>query len=818
MNGVTGRTAPAASRVDDRMQMLRELRGGEALAAVQDALARDPSDARLLGLRGGLLHAMGRTREACRDYRAARDAGTLTADELVEAGDACLELEGPQAALTWYAEALQGDPCAWSARCGVAACLVMTGRHAEARQEFERALSDGADRMRVLLGLADCALAGNALTEAEQRLAECAAIDPESPVVWTKLGVVFDRRGRADLALDACRRAAAAAGGAATDTPAALNLAIALRNAGEYAAAIDQFERVLPEQPTPLAHFVYSGPLLATGRLAEGWLAFEFRWMNDAFRGSRYPIDGPEWNGQDLRGKSILLCVEQGYGDAFQFIRYAPLIKSLGAHVDLLASPEIADVCAGAAGIDRVLRPGDTLPEFDFHARLMSLARVFGTLLDTIPAGIPYLFADPARVARWADRCADRGGGLKVGVVWEGRPTHADDRRRSLAPELLEPWSEVRGVQWYSLQKGAAERTADAAVRGLDVVNLGPQIADFADTAAVIEHLDLVVCVDTSVAHLAGAMGKPVWALLPEPADWRWLVGRDDSPWYPTLRLFRQRLRGDWTEVVLRVALALDDVVRRGGVDALPVRPVVHTASLPLPMNLLPRNVPGHRPGRSALALTRHGQLQFLPDEPEVGDALGWYGEWREAQLRLLLHLVPAGAVLLEVEAGVGAHAVPLGRRVGPEGHLLVSEARDDARRILRHNLAWHRVAGSTVLRERLGVDATVDALWLERLDWLKVTGAAAGEAVVEGAERTLWRCRPALHVAASDDAALVRLAERAGGFGYRCWRHSAALDAPENFNRRSGDLFEGRMALALLAIPEELDVDVVLDGCVEIS
>ena len=245
----------------------------------------------------------------------------------------------------------------------------------------------------------------------------------------------------------------------------------------------------------------------------------------------------------------------------------------------------------------------------------------------------------------------------------------------------------------------------------------------------------------------------------------------------------------------------------------------------------------GQRPGLSAVAETRVGILQYLPDEPIVGDAIGWYGEYLQPQLDLLARIVRPGATMMEVGAGVGAHAVFLGTMLGEAGHLFLYESRPVLQRILRQNLAANRVSNVTLMRRALGSQGegggtagvegsaaaiptteTLDELQLERLDWLKVDASVAALDVLAGASETLWRLRPRLFLAAADEATLRELAQRTREFSYRCWRMETALFNPQNFNRRETDIFDGGSALALLAIPEEIEVDVALDECIEIS
>jgi hypothetical protein len=250
----------------------------------------------------------------------------------------------------------------------------------------------------------------------------------------------------------------------------------------------------------------------------------------------------------------VLLHAEQGFGDTLQFVRYAPLVARRCETVLLECQPELTRLLARTAGA-HLLRPGDPHPPFHAHLPLMSLARVFRTALDTVPWTGPYVEADPVRSMQCRKLLAPAG--FNVGLVWAGRPQQEDDRKRSVALAMLAPLARAAAVNFYSLQKGEAAAQAKDAPAGMRLTDLGGHIADFADTAAFVSQLDLVITVDTSVAHLAGAMGRRTWVLLALVPDWRYHLGREDSPWYPSMRLFRQIADGDWTWPIEQAAQAL---------------------------------------------------------------------------------------------------------------------------------------------------------------------------------------------------------------------------------------------------------------------
>jgi tetratricopeptide (TPR) repeat protein len=342
-----------------------------------------------------------------------------------------------------------------------------------------------------------------------------------------------------------------------------------------YGQALETFGAAVALKPDYVdAHFNKSVALLATGALGEGFE--EYRWrlrltrLKDAMPALRFPV----WEGQSLSGSSILVRCEQGFGDSLHFIRYARLLTTMAARVTVIAQPALVSLFRSVPGIE--VHADIEASGFDFHVPLMCLPRLLGTTLETIPAEIPYLFAEADKVRHWASRLSDRRSEIKVGLVWAGDSrkhdpdSNATDRRRSLTLSQFAPLARVDGVRLVSLQKGEPAEQALCPLEGLRIIDMTADLDDFNDTAALVANLDLVITVDTAVAHLAGALGKPVWILSRFDGCWRWLDGREDSPWYPTARLFHQKTAGHWDDVIERVTLALSQLSEQHAATSLP--------------------------------------------------------------------------------------------------------------------------------------------------------------------------------------------------------------------------------------------------------
>jgi Flp pilus assembly protein TadD len=452
------------------------------------------------------------------------------------------------------------EPADVPLRNDLGALLAEQGRHAEAEETFRGAL---ARDPRSADALANLSASLGALNRVEEALAagqQAVRLRPDHANAWANFGVLLARLGRLADAAAACRTAIRLRPDHAN---AHVNLGLALSGQGRLEEAITALRRAIQIAPDhPDARKNLAMTLLLLGHLAEGFAMYEHRRPPCPAGLSPGP---PRWRGESLAGGTILLHAEQGLGDTIQFVRYVPEVAQRSAgRVLLVAPPPLTRLLAGLPGLNGLLRPGEPAPPAAAQCALLSLPHTLGTTLESVPAPVPYLRAEPEALARWRERLA-RLPGLRVGLAWAGNPNHGNDHNRSIAPPQLAPLWAVREVSWVSLQVGARQGALRGHAPDGAVLDLAPALTDFAETAAAMAQLDLVVTVDTAVAHLAGALGRPVWTMLPALPDWRWLLGREDTPWYPSMRLFRQAQAGDWQRVVARVAASVAALARERG-------------------------------------------------------------------------------------------------------------------------------------------------------------------------------------------------------------------------------------------------------------
>jgi tetratricopeptide (TPR) repeat protein len=466
-------------------------------------------------------------------------------------------------ALSEFEQALRLDPGYAPAHNNLGITLGEQGKPGEALAHFREALRLRPDYPEAHNNLG---MALGELGKPDEAVAPCREalrLRPDYPQGHNNLGIALVAQGQLDEAVAHFREAVRLQ----PDYGEALvNLGLACVQQGRVDESLRCYDHALQVRPDfAQAHLSRSMALLLLGNFEEGWREYEWRWRCKAWPSPMPPFRQPLWDGGTLHGRTVLLHAEQGLGDTLQFIRFAPLVKQRGGTVVVACPPPLARLLGTCPGIDCVVPGGASLPDFDVHAPLLSLPALLGTTLATVPAAVPYLTADPQLVQHWRRELSSVQA-FKVGIAWQGNPKHRGDRLRSVPLAEFAPLGRVAGVRLFSLQMGPGREQLPALAGPWDLTDLGDRTSDdWMETAAQVRCLDLVVAVDMGVAHLAGALGVPVWVALPFAPDWRWLVGREDSPWYPTLRLFRQSEPGNWEAVFARLALALEKVAASAG-------------------------------------------------------------------------------------------------------------------------------------------------------------------------------------------------------------------------------------------------------------
>jgi tetratricopeptide (TPR) repeat protein len=540
-------------------------------------------------------------------YRQILDQNPRHAEAALRLGTLLLRLGRAAESVSLLTLATSGDFMRCEAYSNLACAFNATGRYEEALANAEQACALEPDSANALINRGNALKWLGRFEEALLSYERALVLQPSSALGWNNRASVLLDLGRADEALRSCDEALQKApryadawsvrGNAlkALDRlPEALdcyrralelepghyyawsNQGLVLGGLHRHREALQCYERAIALRPD-LAQGHWNEALcrLRLGQFEQGWRLYEWRWQQGGTRWGARRFVQPLWLGDaPLAGKTILLHAEQGLGDTLQFCRYAALVARLGARVVLEVQPELVGLLAGLEGVSEIVAAGDPLPSFDVHCPLLSLPLALGTRVDSIPAVTPYLFAKPELARHWRARMGEAPAGLlRVGIVWAGGarldvPEQVQvDALRSLGLERLRPMLEMSGVQFYSLQIGPPAQQLKAwnahGGSGQRIVDLTDDIRDFSDTAAIVDCLDLVISVDTSTAHLAGALGKPVWVLNRFDACWRWMIEREDSPWYPTLRLFNQPARGDWGSVIEAVRRELAELLSR---------------------------------------------------------------------------------------------------------------------------------------------------------------------------------------------------------------------------------------------------------------
>ncbi|HJN12491.1 MAG TPA: FkbM family methyltransferase [Pirellulaceae bacterium] len=745
-----------------------------------------------------------------------------------------------------YRQVLQVAASNENAWCFLGMVCHDQARYEDAVEAYGRALAIRADFPVALSNLGNTLKQLGRLDEAIASCQKALEYNPDYSTAYNNLGVAYVAKGDMDAAKATFEKSLELM---PDGVVAHSNLGAALVRQGDFKAGSEQSEAALKFDPKYAeAHKNLAIVWLLTGDFERGWPEYEWRWRCP--ENSLPPISQPMWDGSPLQGRTILLVAEQGLGDTLHFVRYAKLLRLQGAHVIVAAQKPLLPILAECPGVDQWVELDGTYPAFDTWAPLVSLPGLVKTTLASIPAEIPYLTADPALVQTWSDRLSVYPG-FRIGIAWQGSADFHADRQRSIALGLFAPLAEIPGVQLFSLQKGFGSEQIAALNGQFDVVDFGDELdanaGPFMDTAAIMQCMDLVVSSDTSVPHLAGALGIEIWMALSLSPDWRWLLDRDDSPWYPSMRLFRQRTMGDWNDVFQRIATALRPRVEsKCGVTNIVTADqqlVVDTIGQKRPASIDAERHDStriHIAGFNRLHTCRHGVLLFNKNDMYIGRSLERYGEFSEGELEFFESVVRLGDTVVEAGANIGAHTVRLAQLVGEAGKvhafepqrvvfqsLCANVALNGLANVFSHHAALGREPGQLFVPtldygkennfgglglggysrgEPVAVE-TIDGLQLSSCGFIKIDVEGMEQDVVQGARETILQYRPVLYVEndrAEHSAALIA---QIMGLGYRLYWHLPKMFRADNYYENSANVFGEIVSVNMICIDEDSEL-----------
>jgi tetratricopeptide (TPR) repeat protein len=493
-----------------------------AIQYIKKALELNPTDADAFNNLGIILRENGQLEEAITCYQKALEINPEFSLAYYNLGSVFKEKGQFAKAITCYQKAIQFNPNLADAYNNLGIILRDNGQLEEAITCYQKAVEINPDLANLYYNMGAVLQDKNCFDEAIAYYQKSLELNPYLDDAYNNLGYSFKENNQIDEAM------------------------ICFQKAVEINPNLAE------------AHWNMSHALLLSGNLKDGWREFEWRWKVEGLLFQRKFLQ-PLWDGSDITGNTILLYAEQGLGDTIQFIRYASLVARRCAAVIVESQKELKLLLQNVEGVNRIMEYGEPLPEFDVRCPLLNLPSLFDTSLDNIPNRIPYVTAEPVLVNKWRDKIKYDESKFKVGLVWAGNPKYKKDHYRSFSLITFSPLSQLKEITFYSVQKGEGAEQAKSPPGGMKLVDFTEELHNFTDTAALIENLDLVISADTAVAHLTGAMGKPIWTLLPFAPDWRWMLTREDSPWYPTMRLFRQHSTGNWRAVIDRVVMEIRD-------------------------------------------------------------------------------------------------------------------------------------------------------------------------------------------------------------------------------------------------------------------
>jgi tetratricopeptide (TPR) repeat protein len=526
----------------------------EAIVSYNKSISLKPDYADVYYNLGNALKEQGKLDKAAESYGQAILYRQDYADAYYNLGNVLKAQLKPDEAVDSFKKAVKLKPDYAMAHCNLGSALQELGKIDEAIASYKIATTLKPDYAMAYCNLGTAFQELGKIDEAITIYKKALSFKPDFVMAYCNLGSAFQEKGLLNEAKTCNKKAIALNPDYAM---AYSNLGSIMQEFGNIDKAIENYDQAIalnPDEPT--AHKNKSIALLLKENFAEGWPEYEWRLQTRAH--SLRHFMKPKWDGSLLNGKTILVHAEQGFGDTIQFVRYLPMVKAQGGHVILECQNNLFRLLENCAGIDRIIeRSSNDIPEvqFDYHIPLLSLPGLFGTTLDSIPSDVPYVTVDSSLVEKWHIRL-NHDSNYKVGIVWAGNPSFKNYHNRSCSLSDFATLSEITGLSCYSLQKGRASAEIDITPE-IIITDLKNELNDFADTAAVMSNLDLIISTDTAVVHLAGAMGKPVWTLLHSAPDWRWWLNRTDSPWYPDMRLFRQTQLNDWAGVFKQMKEAL---------------------------------------------------------------------------------------------------------------------------------------------------------------------------------------------------------------------------------------------------------------------
>ncbi|HVT89562.1 MAG TPA: tetratricopeptide repeat protein, partial [Tepidisphaeraceae bacterium] len=527
-----------------------------AAAAFTRSLQLNPNDPETVLKYGLVLEEQNQFDKAMECYQKAAALAPQYAEAHCNVGDILARQGQLESSLAHYDQAIRCNPNLAEAYANRGTILDKLNREDEAIADMSKALQLNPNMVHALRAMGVFCYRRQDYEQAIKLIKRAVELNPNYALAFSSLSIVYLRTGRCELAVEACKRSIELEPNFIDPH---VNLGLALTDLGRHDEALAAYEQALKVDPDCVSTRANRAIVhLLRGNLEQGFEDYHFRWKLEDFIKISKDRPAPRWEGQDLNGRKILLWHEQGFGDTIQFIRYAKLLAQQGATVIAEVQPELVSLLKNVEGVSQLITRKETPPQVDYHAPMLSLPPIFKTQPDNIPSEHAYIHPDPKLVEQWRARVAPYSG-FRVGIVWCGNPFLRLDYERSVTPAQFLPIAQIDGVNLFSLQLGPGSEQGQRVP--FQLIDLTSNIRNFADTAAFLAHMDLTIAVDTAVLHLSAAMGRPTWGLIQRWPDWRWQLDREDSPWYPTLRLFRQTDYRAWPPVFERVATELEKLL-----------------------------------------------------------------------------------------------------------------------------------------------------------------------------------------------------------------------------------------------------------------